>query len=159
VTTTIRFATPADAELILHFIRELAEYEHEAGAVAATPAIIRSQMEQPQPPFECLIAEYDGEAAGFALFFRNYSTWRGSPGLYLEDLFVPERFRGHGIGNALFKRMTQLAVERGWARMEWAVLDWNRPAQEFYRARGAAAKDQWTAWRLDGDALAKVARE
>ena len=157
MTTTIRFATPADADLILHFVRGLAEYEHAAGAVAATPAVIRSQMEQPQPPFECLIAEYDGEPAGFALFFRSYSTWRGSPGLYLEDLFVPERLRGNGIGKALFKRMAQLAVERGWARMEWTVLDWNHPAHNFYRAHGAAAQDEWTVWRLDGDALAKVA--
>src|SRR4029077_9503673 len=102
---TIRFATPADAELILHFIRELAEYEHEARAVAAAPALIRSQMEQPQPPFECLIAEHDGEAAGFALFFRNYSTWSGHPGLYLEDLFVLEQYRSCGIGKALLTRL------------------------------------------------------
>ena len=159
MTPTIRFATAADAELILHFIRGLAEYEHEAGAVAATPALIRSQMEQPEPPFECLIAERDGEPAGFALFFRNYSTWSGRPGLYLEDFFVSERFRGHGVGKALFKRMARLAIERGWARMEWAVLDRNRPAHEFYRARGAVAKDQWTVWRLDGDALARIARD
>jgi GNAT superfamily N-acetyltransferase len=159
MTPTIRFATAADAQLILHFIRQLASYEREADAVIATPALIRSQMEQPQPPFECLIAEYDGEPAGFALFFRNYSTWRGRPGLYLEDFFVPERLRGRGIGKALFKRMAQLVVERGWARMEWAMLDWNHPTQEFYRARGAVAKDEWTTWRLDGDALTRVARE
>jgi GNAT superfamily N-acetyltransferase len=159
MTPTIRFATAADAELILHFIRGLAEYESEANAVVATPALIREQLEQQHPPFECLIAEHGGEPAGFALFFRSYSTWRGCPGLYLEDLFVPERFRGRGIGKALFKRMAQLAVERGWARMEWAVLDWNYPAQEFYRARGAAAKDEWTVWRLDGDALSAIARD
>jgi GNAT superfamily N-acetyltransferase len=159
MTPTIRFATAANAELILHFIRELAGYEHAAGAVAATPALIRSQMEQPQPPFECLIAERNGEPAGFALFFRNYSTWRGSPGLYLEDFFVPEKLRGLGVGKALFKRMAQLAVERGWARMEWAVLDWNHPAEEFYRARGAVAKNEWTVWRLEGDSLAEVARD
>lgn len=155
---TIRFATAADAELIVRFIRGLAEYEHEAGSVAATPALIRSQLEQAQPPFECLIAECGSEAVGFALFFRNYSTWSGRAGLYLEDFFVLERYRGHGVGEALFRRLAQLAVERGWARMEWSVLDWNRPAQSFYRARGAAAKDEWTVWRLDGDALAKVAR-
>jgi GNAT superfamily N-acetyltransferase len=159
MTPTIRFATSADAELILHLIRGLAEYEHEAGAVVATPALIRSQMEQPQPPFECLIAEHDGEPAGFALFFRSYSTWKGRPGLYLEDFFVPERFRGRGVGRALFKRMAQLVVERGWARMEWAVLDWNHPAHEFYRARGAVAKDEWTVWRLDGEALAGAAHD
>jgi GNAT superfamily N-acetyltransferase len=155
----IRFATPADADLILQFIRGLAEYERAAGSVAATPALIRSQMEQAEPPFQCLIAECDGEPAGFALFFRNYSTWSGRPGLYLEDIFVPERFRGRGVGKALFKRMTQIAIERGWARMEWMVLDWNRPAQEFYRARGAVAEDEWTVWRLDGEALVKTARD
>src|ERR1700678_3615736 len=101
MTPTIRFATAADAELILHFIRGLAEDESEANAVVATPALIREQLEQQHPPFECLIAEHGGEPAGFALFFRSYSTWRGCPGLYLEDLFVPERFRGRGIGKAL----------------------------------------------------------
>src|ERR1700751_2242667 len=95
---TIRFATPADAELILHFIRGLAEYEHASRGVAATPALIRSQLEQAQPPFECLIAEQDGEPAGFALFFRNYSTWSGRPGLHLEDFFVAGRFCGLGVG-------------------------------------------------------------
>jgi GNAT superfamily N-acetyltransferase len=159
MSLTIRFATAADAELILRFIRGLAEYERESGAVTATPALIRAQMEQPEPPFECLIAEHDGEPAGFALFFRNYSTWSGRPGLYLEDFFVPECLRGRGVGKALFKRMAQLALERGWARMEWAVLDWNRPAHQFYRARGAAAEVEWTVWRLDGDALARVARD
>ena len=159
MTPTIRFAAPADADLILHFIRGLAEYEHEAGAVAATSALLRSQMEAPEPPFECLIAEWGGEPAGFALFFRNYSTWSGRPGLYLEDFFVAERFRRHGVGKALFKRMAQIVVGRGWARMEWAVLDWNHPAHDFYRARQAVAKDEWTVWRLDGEALVKVARD
>jgi GNAT superfamily N-acetyltransferase len=161
MTPTIRFATPADAELILHFIRGLAEYEHEAHSVAATPALIRSQMEQAEPPFECLIAEHDGEAAGFALFFRNYSTWDGRAGLYLEDFFVPERFRGHGVGKALFKRMAQLAVERGWTRMEWAVLDWNRPAQQFYRARCGSERsvDSLAArWRRAGRGRSRLAR-
>ena len=155
----IRFAIPADAELILQFIRGLAEYERAAGSVAATSALIRAQMELADPPFQCLIAECDGESAGFALFFRNYSTWSGRPGLYLEDIFVLERFRGFGIGKALFKQMAQTAIERGCARLEWAMLDWNRPAQEFYRARGAVAKDEWTVWRLDGEALARTARD
>lgn len=158
MSLTIRFAIPPDAEVIMRFVRGLAEYEHEPGAVAATPALIREQMEESAPPFECLIAEIDGEPAGFALFFRNYSTWSGRPGLYLEDFFVSEGFRRHGVGKALFNRMAQLVLERGWARMEWSVLDRNRPAQEFYRARGATAKDQWTVWRLDGDALVRMAR-
>ncbi len=157
-TPTIRFAAPADAQLIVDFIRGLAEYEHQAERVEATPALIRSQMEAADPPFECLIAECEGEPAGFALFFRNYSTWTGRPGLYLEDFFVPQRLRGRGIGKALFRRMAQLVLERGWARMEWAVLDWNRPAHAFYRARGSEANDAWTVWRLDGEALARVAR-
>lgn len=153
----IRFATPADAELVLRFIRGLAEYEHEPAAVKATAASLRAQMEAPAPPFECLIAERDGEPAGFALFFRNYSTWSGRPGLYLEDLFVPEAHRGHGVGKALLKRLAAVTMERGWARMEWAVLDWNTPAQGFYRALGAVSKDEWTVWRLDGAALARAA--
>ena len=156
---TIRFARPADAELILHFIRGLAEYEHESGAVAAAPALIRSQMEQPEPPFECLIAEHDGEPAGFALFFRNYSTWCGRPGLHLEDFFVPVRFRGRGVGRALFQRMAQLVVERGWARMEWAVLDWNEPALKVYRELGARAADDWTIQRVTGEALVQLAAQ
>lgn len=156
---TVRFAAPADAELILHFILGLAEYEHEADAVQATAASLRAQMREARPPFECLIAERDGEAAGFALFFQNFSTWSGRPGLYLEDLFVPEEHRGHGVGKALLNRLAAITVERGWARMEWAVLDWNTPAQGFYRRLGAVAKDQWTVWRLDGAALATLARE
>lgn len=155
----IRFATPADAELILGFIRGLAEYEHEPQAVRATVASLRAQMEASDPPFECLIAERDGEAAGFALFFRNYSTWSGLPGLYLEDLFVPEAHRAHGVGKALLKRLAAITLERGWARMEWAVLDWNTPAQGFYRTLGAFPKDEWTVWRLDAAALATLARE
>ncbi|HZO83224.1 MAG TPA: GNAT family N-acetyltransferase [Candidatus Binataceae bacterium] len=155
---TIRFAAPADAELILHFIRGLAEYERQPDAVRASAASLRAQMEAADPPFECLIAERDGEPAGFALFFRNYSTWSGRPGLYLEDLFVSEPHRGHGVGKALLKRLAAIALERGWARMEWAVLDWNTAAQGFYRALGAFPKDEWTVWRLDGAALASVAR-
>jgi len=155
----IRLADSNDAELILSFIRGLAEYEREPGAVQATATSLRAQMEADQPPFECLIADRDGEAAGFALFFRNYSTWTGRPGLYLEDLFVRETHRRHGIGKALLRRLAAIAVERGWARMEWAVLDWNAPAHGFYRAFGAVPKDEWTVWRLDGAALAKVARD
>ncbi len=157
MSIAIRFATPADAELILGFIRGLAEYERQGDAVEATAETLRAQLQESNAPFECLIAERDGEPAGFALFFRSYSTWTGRPGLYLEDLFVPERHRGHGVGKALLTRLAAITVERGWARMEWAVLDWNRPAQGFYHALGAAPKDEWTVWRLDGAALAKAA--
>ncbi len=155
---SIRFATVRDAEVILHFIRELAAYEREPEAVEVTAAILRAQMESNDPPFECLIAELDGAAAGFALFFRNYSTWRGRPGLFLEDLFVPERYRRRGIGRALLKRLAALSVERGYGRMEWSVLDWNQPAQDFYRSLGATPMDEWTIWRLSADALGRTAR-
>jgi GNAT superfamily N-acetyltransferase len=155
---SIRFATARDAEVILHFIRELAAYEREPEAVEVTAAILRAQMESAAPPFECLLAELDGAAAGFALFFRNYSTWRGRPGLFLEDLFVPERYRRRGIGRALLKRLAALSVERGYGRMEWSVLDWNQPAQDFYRSLGATPMDEWTIWRLSAAALGRTAR-
>ncbi len=150
---SIRFATPADAEVIVNFVRGLAEYEHEPEAVEVTPAILRAQMESRVPPFECLIAEDDGVAVGFALFFQNYSTWRGKPGLFLEDLFVAPEYRRKGIGRALFRRLAAISAQRGYGRMEWSVLNWNTPAHQFYRALGAVALEQWTIWRLEGDAL------
>jgi GNAT superfamily N-acetyltransferase len=156
---TIRFATPHDAELIVDFVRGLAEYEREPEAVEVTPDILREQMESAAPPFECLIAEDEDAAVGFALFYRNYSTWRGRPGLFLEDLFVPTQHRRHGIGTAILKRLAAIAVERGYGRMEWSVLDWNKPTQDFYRSLGAIPMDQWTIWRLDGDALRSVGRD
>jgi GNAT superfamily N-acetyltransferase len=155
---SIRFAMAQDAQLILGFIRELAAYEREPEAVEVTVDILRAQMESDDPPFECLIAELDGTAAGFALFFRNYSTWRGRPGLFLEDLFVPERYRRRGIGRALLKRLAALCVERGYGRMEWSVLNWNQPAQDFYRSLGATPMDEWTIWRLSADVLDRAAR-
>jgi GNAT superfamily N-acetyltransferase len=154
----IRFATAQDAELIVSFVRGLAEYEREPEAVEVTPEVLRGQMESPDPPFECLIAEHDSAPAGFALFFRNYSTWCGRPGLFLEDLFVAQAYRRKGIGRALLQRLAAISVERGYGRMEWSVLDWNTPANEFYRALGATAMDQWTIWRLSGDALARASR-
>jgi len=158
MTLTIRFATSRDADTIVRFIRGLAKYEREPGAVEATPAQIRAQMESTDPPFECLLAEFEGEAVAFALFFRNYSTWRGRPGLYLEDIFVREEYRGRGVGGALMRRLAQIAVEREYGRVEWSVLNWNTPAQSFYREYGARPLDTWTIWRLEGDALARAAR-
>jgi GNAT superfamily N-acetyltransferase len=155
---SIRFATARDAEVIVDFIRALAAYEREPDAVEVTADVLRSQIESADPPFECLIAELDGAAAGFALFFRNYSTWRGRPGLFLEDLFVLERHRRNGIGGALLKRLAALSVERGYGRMEWSVLDWNQPAHDFYRSLGAIPMDEWTIWRLTGNALERVGR-
>ncbi|HZY60460.1 MAG TPA: GNAT family N-acetyltransferase [Candidatus Binataceae bacterium] len=155
---SIRFATVQDAEQVVHFIRELAAYEREPEAVEVTPGILRAQMESADPPFECLLAELDGAAVGFALFFRNYSTWRGRPGLFLEDLFVPQRHRRKGIGSALLGRLAAISVERGYGRMEWSVLNWNKPAQDFYRKMGATPMDEWTIWRLSADALGQAAR-
>ncbi|MBK9001296.1 MAG: GNAT family N-acetyltransferase [Myxococcales bacterium] len=157
MTLRIRTALPADASLVLGFIRELAEYEREPLAVEATAETLRAQLSSAAPPFECLIAELDGSACGFALFFQSYSTWRGRPGLYLEDLFVSESQRGRGVGKALLSRVARIAVERGCARLEWAVLDWNQPAIDFYRALGAVPMAEWTVFRLTGDALTQVA--
>jgi GNAT superfamily N-acetyltransferase len=146
---TIRFAEPADAATIVSFIRGLAQYERALDAVKVSVPEIRSQMESGDPPFECLLAEYEGEPVGFALFFRNYSTWTGRCGLYLEDLFVREEDRGRGIGGALMRRLREIAAERGWARIDWAVLNWNTTAQSFYREHGGYPLERWTGWRLD----------
>jgi GNAT superfamily N-acetyltransferase len=149
MTLTFRFAAPADAPAIVSLIRGLAQFERQPEAVQVTAAEIRSQMESANPPFECLLAEYEADAAGFALFFRNYSTWTGRCGLYLEDLFVREEYRGRGIGGALMRRLGEIAAERGWVRMDWSVLNWNTNAQSFYREHGGYPLDQWTGWRID----------
>jgi len=156
---TIRFANPDDAETIVRFVRELAEYEREPDAVEATPAVVRAQLESARPPFECLIAETDDGAIGFALFFTSYSTWRGQAGLWLEDLYVTPAARRAGAGRALLARLARIASERGYARMEWAVLDWNRPAIDFYRALEAEALDEWTTYRLTDGPLARMAEQ
>lgn len=157
MTVHIRFAGPADAETIHRFIVELATYEKEPDAVEIDPPGLAAQLAEPHPPFECLIAERSGpagaEPVGFALFFHNYSTWRGRRGLYLEDLYVPPALRGEGVGKALLARLGRIAVERGCGRMEWSVLDWNTPAHGFYRSIGASPMDGWTTWRLTGEAL------
>jgi GNAT superfamily N-acetyltransferase len=154
---SIRFAEPQDADVIVGFVQALAEYEREPEAVEVTPEVLREQMESPDPPFECLIAEEDEMPAGFALFFRNYSTWRGRAGLFLEDLFVAPQHRRRGIGRALLQRLAAISVERGYGRMEWSVLDWNTPAHGFYRSLGAQSMDQWTIWRLSDNAIARLA--
>jgi len=157
--TTIRPARSQDAALILSFIRELAEYEREPHAVLIGEAeLLRDGFPQPgdQRYFECLIAEEKGEAAGFALFFPVYSTWRGRA-LHLEDLFVRPQFRGDGIGKALLTRVAALAVERGCVLLYWHVLNWNQPAIDFYRSLGATMLEDWRRMRLGGDALAAVA--
>lgn len=156
---TLRPARPADAETIFGLIEALAVYEKEPEAVVCTAQELRDQMAQEPPPFECLIAELDGEAAGFALFFHNYSTWRGRRGLYLEDLFVRPEHRKKGIGRRLLSALAAVAVERGCARMEWAVLNWNELAIDFYRSLGAGPLDDWTTFRLTGAPLEALAKD
>ena len=156
---TIRFAGRDDAETILAFIRELAAYEREPQAVATSAATLALQLGSPRPPFECLLAEEGGAAQGFALYFHNYSTWRGRPGLYLEDLYVRPEHRRRGVGLALLRELARLARERGCARMEWAVLDWNQPAIDFYLKLGAVPLAEWTTFRLDGEPLRRLAEE
>lgn len=157
MATTIRPATPADIPQILAFIRALAVYEREPDAVTATEADLLSHGFGPNPFYFCLIAESHDTPAGFALYFFNYSTWLGRPGLYLEDLFVLPEFRGLGIGKALLQRVAAIAVEKGCPRLQWEVLDWNTPAIEFYQAMGAEFLDTWRNVRVTGDALRKLA--
>lgn len=149
----IRPAVREDAGRILAFIRELAEYEKLAHEAVADEAGLARQLFGPTPRAEVLIAEVDGEAAGFALFFHNFSTFVGKPGLYLEDLFVRPEHRGLGIGQALLRRLAQLAVERGCGRFEWSVLDWNVNAIGFYERMGATVMPDWRICRVTGDAL------
>ncbi|WP_298670471.1 GNAT family N-acetyltransferase [uncultured Sphingomonas sp.] len=157
MTVTIRPATPQDCGTILRFIRELAEYEREPDAVEATEQTLAASLFGQSPAAEALIAERDGEAIGFALFFHNFSTWKGKRGLYLEDLYITPAARGSGAGKALLVHLAGLALDRDCARFEWAVLDWNAPAIAFYRAMGATGMDEWTVQRISGDALARLA--
>lgn len=156
MNATIRWATPDDAAVIHGFIVELAAYERAPDAVESTSEVIRGQLASPAPPFECLIAEDEGAPAGFALFFTNYSTWRGRTGIYIEDIYVPPRARGRGIGFALFRAVGRLAHERGAGRVEWSVLDWNAAAIAFYERLGAERLGEWTTYRLSGPALAAL---
>ena len=145
---SIRAATANDVLLILDFIRALAEYEKLTHEITATPAQMAEYLFGSHPRAEVLFPCEDGTPVGFALFFHNFSTWLGRPGLYLEDLFVRPNRRGKGYGRALLERLAQIAQERGCGRMEWAVLDWNEPAHNFYRTLGAAPLDDWTVWRV-----------
>lgn len=154
---SIEAAQAGDVPLILSLIRELAEYEHLTDQVSATEDALRASLFGPSRAAEVLIARVDGEPAGFALFFSNYSTFLAKPGIYLEDLFVRPAFRGQGTGRALLARLAGLAVARGCGRFEWSVLDWNEPAIGFYRKLGARPLDDWTVFRLNGDALTALA--
>jgi GNAT superfamily N-acetyltransferase len=155
----IRSAEPDDVALILALIGELADYEKLGDQVVAEPAQLAEHLFGPRPFAEVLIGEVDGQAAGFALFFHNYSTFLGKPGLYLEDLYVRPEARGAGLGKALLATLARLAVERGCGRLEWSVLDWNEPALGFYRSLGAGPLDDWTQYRLTGAALQALAEK
>lgn len=153
----IRVATAEDVPTILSLIRDLAEYERAPHEVVATEANLEEALFGPRPAAEVLLGEEAGEPVAFALFFHNFSTWMGRRGLYLEDLFVKPTVRGKGYGRALLVRLAQIAAERECGRMEWAVLDWNEPAIEFYRGLGARPNEEWTIFRLTRDGIANLA--
>jgi GNAT superfamily N-acetyltransferase len=154
---TIRAATVADVPVILELIRALATYERAPNEVTATEQGLTEVLFGQKPAAEVLLAFENETAVGFAVFFHNFSTWLGRPGLYLEDLFVGPEHRGKGYGRALLIQLAKIARERGCGRMEWAVLDWNEPAIEFYRKLGAKPMDEWTVFRLTRDGIAKLA--
>jgi len=158
MTLSIRSARAEDIPLIAQFIRDLAEYERLAHEVRFDEAVLQEKLFGPRPYAEVLIGEIDGAPQGFALFFHNFSTFEGKPGIYLEDLFVRPEARGSGLGKALLKRLAALAVERDCARLEWSVLDWNEPSIQFYLGLGAKAMDEWTIYRVDGGALGELAK-
>jgi GNAT superfamily N-acetyltransferase len=155
----ISFATAADVPTILRLVRELAEFERLLDQVRATEEQIRAALFGARPYAEVLIARVDGEVAGFALFFHNFSTFLAKPGIYLEDLYVRPKFRGGGCGAALLRRLATTAVERGCGRLEWSVLNWNQRAIDFYKSLGAEPLDEWTMYRVTGEALARLARD
>jgi GNAT superfamily N-acetyltransferase len=158
MSTSIRPAELGDLPLIARFIRDLAEYEKLAHEVRFDEATLGGHLFGERPMAEVVIGEIGGEPQGFALFFHNFSTFEGRPGLYLEDLFVRPAARGSGLGRALLAHLAALAVERGCARLEWSVLDWNAPAIGFYEKLGARAMSDWTIMRVDGEALADLGK-
>ena len=159
MSTTIRSAVPTDVPEILAMIRELAEYEREPDAVEATAELLHASLFCDEPAAFVHMAERDGVIVGFALWFRNFSTWLGRHGVYLEDLYVRPEFRGLGIGKALLASLARVCEERGYGRLEWWVLDWNTPAWEFYESVGAIPMTDWTVHRVTGDALRTLAQE
>ncbi len=154
----LRPAEAGDSATILRFIQELAEYEKLRHECVATEQDIVGHLFGARPKAEAVLAEWAGEAVGFALFFHNFSTFLGKPGIYLEDLYVQPRMRGKGIGKALLVHLARLARERDCGRLEWSVLDWNAPSIAFYQSLGAKAKDEWTVYRVDGEALVELAK-
>ncbi|MCU1672234.1 MAG: family acetyltransferase [Frankiales bacterium] len=152
----IRPAVEGDVPVLLQLVRELAAYEKEPDAVETTEPMLAAALFGPDAVASCAVAELAGQVVGFALWYVTFSTWKGLPGLWLEDLFVRPEARGSGLGKALLQDLARTCVARGWARFEWWVLDWNVDAQGFYRSLGARAEDEWTVWRVDGEALAEL---
>ncbi len=157
MTAAVRSARPGEAGLVLDFVRELAAYERLLDEVDATEAMIDAALFGPDARAFCDIAEWDGAPVGFALWFTNFSSFRGRHGIYLEDIFVRPALRRLGIGKALLRHLARRCVENGWARFEWSVLDWNAPSIAFYKSLGAVLLDEWTTCRITGDALARLA--
>lgn len=155
---SIRFAVREDVDLILDFIKRLADYEHLLDEVVATREILELWIFDKQKA-EVIIAEEDGEPVGFALFFHNFSTFLGRAGVYLEDLFVVPEKRGNGYGKALLQKLAQIAIDRGCGRLEWWCLDWNQSSIDFYKSLGAIAMDDWTVYRIAGERLSEFAKE
>ena len=159
MSLSIRRARPADAALVFALVRELADYEKLTHEVDATPQDLSKALFAPEPKLYCDIADWSGEPAGFAVWFLNFSTFRGRHGIYLEDVFVRPQFRGRGIGKALMQALAKTCVDNGYARFEWAVLDWNAPSIAFYESIGAKMMHEWKLCRLTGAALAQFAGE
>ena len=155
MTLDIRNATASDCATLLIFIRELAEFERLSHEVKADEASLKQTLFTEDSGIEALVAELDGAPAGFALYFRNYSTFLAKPGIYLEDLYVSPKFRSQGIGEAILKHLANICLKRNYGRLEWSVLDWNERAIKFYRSAGAVGMNDWTAQRMDEAALMK----
>lgn len=155
----IREAESKDVSLVLQFIRDLAHYEKEPDAVVASEAMLETHLFGKHPKAFCLIAFYGQEAAGFALYFYNFSTWLGRPGLYLEDLFVRPQMRKHGVGSALLRKLARIALDHDCGRLEWAALNWNKLATDFYEKIGAEPLSEWTTYRIEGEEIERLARE
>jgi diamine N-acetyltransferase len=154
---TIRTAEPRDTQLILAYIAELADYERAPECAVATPEAIQQHVFGEHPLMHAEMAEWNGEPAGFAFWYFNFSSWEGKPGIYLEDLWVRPQYRGKGIGKALLIHLARIALERGCSRYVWQVLDWNTPSIEFYKAMGAVVKEDWLTCRVEGEALRRLA--
>ena len=159
MSLAIRRAELSEVSLVTSLIRELAEYEKLSHEVEATEAMIADALFSKEPRLFCEIADWNGEVAGFAVWFLNFSTFAGRFGIYLEDLFVRPQFRGNGIGKALLAHLAKTCVENGWARLQWAVLDWNEPSIAFYKSLGAVLMDEWTLCRVTGPALDALAEK